>query len=707
MAKPLLSIGMIVKNEIRCIEKCLQALQPLRDAIPCELVIADTGSDDGTREVAERYADILFDFTWINDFAAARNAVMDRCSGLWHFTIDADEYLDPDIDELVYFLKQPAKPGVDFASVMTRNYRTTEMKEDEYADSVALRLAQTDKVRYEGAIHEHWNMKPGQLSQVLKHTMLHHDGYAGNLGEKGLQKQKRNMELLRQELKKQPEDLRTLLQCVESSYYSPVEQIEYMRRGMAVIATAPEKYNAAMAAAFCRHSVCAALGANLPESEQWLHFTEKHFGESIFTRTDVFITAAVFYFNQKKYTQSLLYAERYLEGYTDFRTDNYDLGETTVSTLRIAMPEHYTRACQVAAKDCLELGEPERALEFLRRDDKLLGHERMANNSLSLLQDLGKLPEMLESIQSMCASLLEPILTAECEENAEQMHLRATFLILIARAFQSTDEDKCNWKIFKKVSGDLGAAARAMDETDQEQLELQLGQIKRWKEIPNEVILHAVECGAALPDNFYGKGAESLRNTAAAVGAHIQQAEDLSRWMERNNCYSSMVRFQFLYEMTAAALQVRTWEDESADRPFLELFCNIASDYLPNYYNSSLLEDREDCKALPGLHRFTLKLLAALDTADELSYVRILREALDDAPIMKHVVDYLLHSRIRGPVNPELLELAQRVKEALLRSDVDETAVKQLLQQPEYQKLLPLLGDDLTARFSVTREETI
>ena len=46
---PLLSIGMIVKNEIRCIEKCLKALQPLREAIPCELVIADTGSDDGTR----------------------------------------------------------------------------------------------------------------------------------------------------------------------------------------------------------------------------------------------------------------------------------------------------------------------------------------------------------------------------------------------------------------------------------------------------------------------------------------------------------------------------------------------------------------------------------------------------------------------------------------------------------------------------------
>ena len=83
MAKPLLTIGLIVKDEIRCIERCLKALQPLREAVPCEVIVADTGSTDGTRKVAEQYADLVFDFPWINDFAAARNAVMDRSSGSW------------------------------------------------------------------------------------------------------------------------------------------------------------------------------------------------------------------------------------------------------------------------------------------------------------------------------------------------------------------------------------------------------------------------------------------------------------------------------------------------------------------------------------------------------------------------------------------------------------------------------------------------
>ena len=68
---PVLSIGIIFKNEIRCLERCLKSLQPLRKAVSCELVMADTGSTDGSREIAERYADILFDFPWINDFSAA------------------------------------------------------------------------------------------------------------------------------------------------------------------------------------------------------------------------------------------------------------------------------------------------------------------------------------------------------------------------------------------------------------------------------------------------------------------------------------------------------------------------------------------------------------------------------------------------------------------------------------------------------------
>ena len=134
---PVLSIGIIFKNEIRCLERCLQSLKPLRDAIPCELVMADTGATDGSRAIAEKYADVLFDFPWINDFAAARNAVIDHSHGEWYMSIDCDEWLGEDISQLVNFITNPHADN--FSGFVIRNYKTSALyAEDTYTDFPAV-----------------------------------------------------------------------------------------------------------------------------------------------------------------------------------------------------------------------------------------------------------------------------------------------------------------------------------------------------------------------------------------------------------------------------------------------------------------------------------------------------------------------------------------------------------------------------------------
>ena len=47
-----------------------------------------------TIEIAKRYCAVVFEFNWINDFAAARNYAIDKCNGEWILYIDADEYID-------------------------------------------------------------------------------------------------------------------------------------------------------------------------------------------------------------------------------------------------------------------------------------------------------------------------------------------------------------------------------------------------------------------------------------------------------------------------------------------------------------------------------------------------------------------------------------------------------------------------------------
>lgn len=700
MATPLLSICMIVKNEIRCIEKCLKALQPLRDAIPCELVIADTGSTDGTREVAERYADILFDFTWINDFAAARNAVMDRCSGKWCFTVDADEYLDPDITELVNFLKSPHRKNVDFASIIGRNYKSVEMKEGDSSDFITLRLAWMNGIRYTGAVHEHWDMKPGQMSELLKNTVLHHDGYASDLGKRAEEKGNRNMELLRAELTERPEDLRLLLQCVESCR-NKAEQAEYIHRGMTILMSGLEKLNPNIAAAFFRYCARYALENRTPEAEVWLAWGEEHFAKSIFFRIDVTLSAALYYLNLADYERALDYGDRYCGAYSEYQAGKYNLGEVTVSTLGVCLPEHYTQACQLVAKCQMKLGRTQEALDTMRCWSDFPEGANLIKNALVLLQDLEKEPGMEEGAEELCARWMDKALSAQPEDK-DQWNRRTVCLALAAQMFG--EEKEKGWRVLRRISHELGVSARVMDESRPEVIVELTSRVERWKEVPNPVIFHIVEIGAPLPDGFYRKGAESLRNTAAAFGKRPGMAEKVLVWMERDDFASSMTKFQFLFELTAAVMQGYDWNSQEVGLRLVERFCALAADYLPNYYNAELLSDREDRKALPGLHRFALDLLEAQQIEDETEYVRALRAALEDAPAMKKTVDFLLKHRVPAQTNPELVEMARQIQTALAQFQPDDPAVRQLLERPEYQKLLPLLGSEYAALYGVQRQ---
>jgi glycosyltransferase involved in cell wall biosynthesis len=82
---------MIIKDEAYFLDECLGAVVPLVD----EIVIVDTGSTDGSREVALRYTDRVYDFEWIDDFAAARNYGLERATGDWALVLDADEAISP------------------------------------------------------------------------------------------------------------------------------------------------------------------------------------------------------------------------------------------------------------------------------------------------------------------------------------------------------------------------------------------------------------------------------------------------------------------------------------------------------------------------------------------------------------------------------------------------------------------------------------
>ena len=84
---PLLSAALIVRDEEAHLGACLRSL----DGVVDEIVVVDTGSVDGTRDVARRHGARLIERAWSHDFAAARNHALDHARGAWILYIDADE----------------------------------------------------------------------------------------------------------------------------------------------------------------------------------------------------------------------------------------------------------------------------------------------------------------------------------------------------------------------------------------------------------------------------------------------------------------------------------------------------------------------------------------------------------------------------------------------------------------------------------------
>ena len=82
---------MIVRDEQDNLPSCLSSVAGLFD----EIVVVDTGSTDRTREIALEFGARVFDFVWVDDFAAARNAALARATGDYAFWLDADDVLDP------------------------------------------------------------------------------------------------------------------------------------------------------------------------------------------------------------------------------------------------------------------------------------------------------------------------------------------------------------------------------------------------------------------------------------------------------------------------------------------------------------------------------------------------------------------------------------------------------------------------------------
>lgn len=130
---------MIVKDEEKVLERCLESLKGLVD----EIILVDTGSTDATKRIAARYTDKIYDFEWVDDFSAARNYSFSKATKDYIYVADADEVIDEENRQRFLFLKQSLLPEIDIVQMKYANqlsFNTTYNFDEEYRPKLYKRL---------------------------------------------------------------------------------------------------------------------------------------------------------------------------------------------------------------------------------------------------------------------------------------------------------------------------------------------------------------------------------------------------------------------------------------------------------------------------------------------------------------------------------------------------------------------------------------
>lgn len=169
-----ISLCMIVKNEEKILERCLDSVADLVD----EIVIADTGSTDATKEIARRYTEKVYDFPWTDDFSAARNFVFSRATREYIYSADADEVLSPENRERFRLLKETLLPEVEIVQMKYANqlqFNTVYNYDEEYRPKLFKR--KRDFV-WEAPIHETVRLEPVIYDSDIVITHLPQESHA-------------------------------------------------------------------------------------------------------------------------------------------------------------------------------------------------------------------------------------------------------------------------------------------------------------------------------------------------------------------------------------------------------------------------------------------------------------------------------------------------------------------------------------------------
>ncbi len=171
----MISVCMIVKNEVDVLSKCISSVREKMSSIVTEYVVVDTGSTDGTRELAKKLNCKVYDFEWCDDFSAARNYSISKAKNDWIFVIDADEYIKESVNEAE--IREVCTRDLS-QFVYTVNIESVNEQGRIQDSAIVGRLFKRSKYKYRNVIHEQLTtIDTKEIKTINSGITLNHTGY--------------------------------------------------------------------------------------------------------------------------------------------------------------------------------------------------------------------------------------------------------------------------------------------------------------------------------------------------------------------------------------------------------------------------------------------------------------------------------------------------------------------------------------------------
>lgn len=200
--RPHVSLCIIAKNEEANLPACLASAADLVD----EIIVVDTGSTDRTREVASSWGARVFEFPWVDNFAAARNECLRHASGDWIFWLDADDTIDEQNRELLRQLFAHLDQGMAAYMMRCLCFSGDEQTKSATMLGHARLFRNHPEVRWKFRVHEQILPSVVNAGGTVRWSdvVIRHMGYEDHQYEK--EKHKRNLRLLHMENHEHPDD---------------------------------------------------------------------------------------------------------------------------------------------------------------------------------------------------------------------------------------------------------------------------------------------------------------------------------------------------------------------------------------------------------------------------------------------------------------------------------------------------------------------